>query len=148
RASRRRERLSHGPRHGRAPRATRMSLATPRNAFPIVVTAAGLVFLSLFLIYPLYRIFGASFLDASGTALTLRNYAKMFASAFYRNSVVNSVTIAVLATLATTIITAPFAFAVARLRLAGKTVLLALAVLPLVLPSFIGAYALVLLFGH
>ena len=125
-----------------------MSIARPRNAFPLVVTGIAFGFLGLFLIYPLYRIFGASFLDASGTSFTLHNYAKVVTSAFYRNSVVNSLTIAVLATVATTALTAPFAFAIARLPLAAKTALLSLTVLPLVLPSFVGAYALVLLFGH
>ena len=38
--------------------------------------------------------------------------------------------------------------AIARLPLGGKTVLLSLAILPLVLPSFVSAYALVLLFGR
>ena len=125
-----------------------MSIARPRNAFPLVVTGIAFGFLGLFLIYPLYRIFGASFLDASGTSFTLHNYAKVVTSAFYRNSVVNSLTIAVLATVATSALTAPFAFAIARLPLAAKTALLSLTVLPLVLPSFVGAYALVLLFGH
>jgi iron(III) transport system permease protein len=125
-----------------------VSVALPRNAFALAVTAIAFGFLGLFLIYPLYRIFGASFLDAGGTHFTLGNYAKVVSSAFYRDSVINSLRIAVLATLATTAITAPFAFAVARLPLGGKTALLALAVLPLVLPSFVSAYALLLLFGR
>ena len=125
-----------------------MSVALPRNAFPLVITAVASIFLGLFFIYPLYRVFGASFLDPSGTYLTLHNYAKVMASAFYRGSVINSLTIGVLATVVTTVITAPVAFSVARLPIAGKTALLSLAVLPLVLPSFVSAYALVLLFGR
>ena len=42
----------------------------------------------------------------------------------------------------------PLAFCLARIDIPGKTVLLTLATLPLVLPSFVAAYALVLLFGH
>ena len=87
-----------------------MSVAVPRNAFPLVVTAVAFTFLGLFLIYPLYRVFGASFLDASGTNLTLHNYAKVVSSTFYRSSVINSLTIGVLATIATTLISAPLAF--------------------------------------
>ena len=125
-----------------------MTAALPRNVFPLVITGVAFVFLGLFLVYPILRVFSASFLDASGAHLTLHNYAKVISSAFYRGSVINSLTIGVLATLATTIITAPLAFAVARLPIAGKTALLSLAVLPLVLPSFVSAYALVLLFGR
>src|SRR5689334_14274215 len=116
-----------------------MNIAMPRNAFPLVVTGIAFAFLGLFLVYPLFRIFGASFLDASGTTLTLHNYAKVVSSAFYRNSVVNSLTISALATVATSLITAPFAFALARLPIAGKTALTSLTVLPLVLPSFVSA---------
>jgi iron(III) transport system permease protein len=42
----------------------------------------------------------------------------------------------------------PFAFCLARLSIGGKPALLALTALPLVLPSFVSAYALVLLFGR
>src|SRR5437764_1246452 len=42
----------------------------------------------------------------------------------------------------------PFAVCLGRLPIGGKPVLLAFAALPLVLPSFVGAYALVLLFGR
>lgn len=125
-----------------------MSVALPRNAFPLAVTGVALAFLGLFLLYPLFGILSASFLDASGTHFTLNNYVKVIARAFYRDSVLNSLTIGVLATVVTTLITAPLAFSIARLPVAGKTALTSLAVLPLVLPSFVSAYALLLLFGR
>ena len=86
-----------------------MNIALPRNAFPLAVAAAGFLFLGFFLLYPLYGVFSASFLDASGEQFTLRNYAKVVSSAFYRGSVANSLTIGVLATLITTAVTAPLA---------------------------------------
>ena len=125
-----------------------MSVALPRNAFPLAVTGIALAFLGLFLLYPLFGILSASFLDASGMHFTLDNYVKVIARAFYRDSVVNSLTIGVLATVITTLITAPLAFSIARLPVAGKAALTSLAVLPLVLPSFVSAYALLLLFGR
>jgi len=42
----------------------------------------------------------------------------------------------------------PFAFALARLPVPAKAAILALAALPLILPSFVSAYALVLLLGR
>ncbi|MCC7081785.1 MAG: iron ABC transporter permease [Burkholderiales bacterium] len=116
--------------------------------FRITVTVFGLLFLGLFFLYPVLRVFSASFLDSSGAQLTLHNYAKVLSSAFYLDSMVNSLWIGVLATVATTLVAAPMAFALARLPLAGKTALMALSILPLVLPSFVGAYALLLLFGR
>jgi iron(III) transport system permease protein len=116
--------------------------------FRFAVTAIGLLFLGLFFLYPVLRVFSASFLDASGAELTLQNYAKVLSSGFYLDSMVNSLWIGVLATLITTLVATPLAFALARLPVGGKTVLMALSVLPLVLPSFVGAYALLLLFGR
>ncbi len=55
---------------------------------------------------------------------------------------------AALATVGATLIGTPLAFCLARVDLPGRTLLLTLATLPLVLPSFVAAYALVLLFGH
>ena len=48
----------------------------------------------------------------------------------------------------TTVLAVPFAFALARLPIPGKAAILALAALPLVLPSFVSAYAIVLLLGR
>ena len=53
-----------------------------------------------------------------------------------------------LATVITIAIGVPLAFCLARLPIPGKAALLALASLPLVLPSFVAAYALVLLLGR
>jgi iron(III) transport system permease protein len=125
-----------------------MSDGVARSRFPLTVTLLALLFLGLFLIYPVFRVFSASFLDASGAHLTLANYAKMLSRPFYQASVANSLTIGVLATLLTTALGVPLAFCLARLPVPGKPALLALAALPLVLPSFVAAYALLLLFGR
>jgi iron(III) transport system permease protein len=120
----------------------------PRQRFPLLVTGVAAVFLGLFLVYPLWKVFGASFFDASGTHFTLRNYLRLATSSFYRSSVVNSLAIGAIATLAATALAVPFAVAVARIEFRHKAALVALASLPLVLPSFVSAYALVLLFGR
>src|SRR5581483_11674264 len=125
-----------------------MIAIAPRQRFPLLITGAAVVFLGLFLVYPLWKVFGASFFDASGTHLTLRNYLRLTTSSFYRSSIVNSLTIGALGTLAATALAVPFAVAVARIEFRHKAALVALAGLPLVLPSFVSAYALVLLFGR
>lgn len=118
-----------------------------RNAFPLTVGAVAFLLLGVFLLYPLFNIFQAGLLDATG-ALTLANYAKVLASPFYQRSLGNTLWIGALATVTTTAIGVPLAFCLARLPVPGKPALLALAALPLVLPSFVGAYALVLLLGR
>jgi iron(III) transport system permease protein len=123
-------------------------LVARRDAFPFVITLLALAFLGLFLIYPLLNVFGASFLDRTGTSFTLGNYVRVLSSTFYLGSLYNTLIVGVLATVITIVIGVPLAFCLARLPIPGKAPLLALASLPLVLPSFVAAYALVLLLGR
>ena len=125
-----------------------MTLFLRRNAFPLAVGAAAALFLGLFFVAPLIKVFGASILDASGKSFTLANYTSVLSNRFFLNGLINSLSIAAAASLCAVLIGVPFAFCLARLPIGGKPVLLALAALPLVLPSFVGAYALVLLFGR
>ena len=123
-------------------------LVARRDTFPLVITLLALAFLGLFLLYPLFNVFGASFLDRTGKSLTLANYARMLSSSFYLGSLYNTLVVGVAATVITIVIGVPLAFCLARLPIPGKSALLALASLPLVLPSFVAAYALVLLLGR
>ncbi|PWT87384.1 MAG: iron ABC transporter permease [Proteobacteria bacterium] len=118
------------------------------RGFRYTVVFGALALLVLFLLYPLSLVLDAS-LRVKGTgSFTLANYAQIFASKYYLSSIANSLAAAVLATVGATLIGTPLAFCLARIDVPGKTVLLTLATLPLVLPSFVAAYALVLLFGH
>ena len=119
-----------------------------RNAFPLAVGIVAAVFLGLFFLLPVLKVFGASVLDASGKSFTLSNYVNILSNRFFLNGLINSLGIAAAASVCTVLVGVPFAFCLARLPIGGKPVLLALAALPLVLPSFVGAYALVLLFGR
>ena len=115
---------------------------------PLAISALGFAFLGLFLLLPLFNVFSASLLDSEGEKLTLANYGKMLGRPFYRGAVVNTLAIGLAATLTTTLIAVPVAFAIARLPVPGKAAILAMAALPLVLPSFVSAYAIVLLLGR
>lgn len=119
----------------------------PRHGFPLAITAVAFIFLALFLVYPLAILFEASFLDKAGHA-TLANYIAVLSRSYYQQSLANSLAIGALATLAATALGVPLAFCLARLPVPGKSALLVMAALPLVLPSFVAAYALVLLFGR
>ena len=120
----------------------------PLARLPVAMGAAAFVFLGLFLLYPLWGVLSASVLTPDGTAFTLGNYGRVLSRSFYRASIANTLLIGLLATITTTLIAVPLAFAIARLDIPGKLLLIGLAALPLVLPSFVGAYALLLLFGR
>jgi iron(III) transport system permease protein len=119
-----------------------------RQRLPLGIAALGFAFLGLFLLFPLFQVFNASFLDSEGTSFTFANYTKMLGRPFYRAAIVNTLEIGVAATVITTLLAVPFAFALARLPIPGKSAILAMASLPLILPSFVSAYALVLLLGR
>ena len=118
------------------------------KAFRYTIVFVAFALLLLFLLYPLSLVLDAS-LRVNGTgAITLENYLRIFASRYYVSSIGNSLLAAGFATVGATLIGAPLAFCLARVDIPGKALLLTLATLPLVLPSFVAAYALVLLFGH
>jgi iron(III) transport system permease protein len=126
-----------------------MTLAIPhQQRLPAAIAALGFLFLGVFLLYPLFQVFSASLLDTEGTTLTLANYGKMLGRPFYRGAIVNTLSIGATATVITTVLAVPLAFALARLPIPGKAAILAIAALPLVLPSFVSAYAIVLLLGN
>lgn len=116
--------------------------------FATLVALAALVLLAVFLLYPLALVLDASLRQEGSGGLTLANYAAILGSRYYLGSIGNSLLAAGLATLFACAIGIPLAFCLARVDVPGRPLLLTLASLPLVLPSFVGAYALVLLFGH
>ena len=111
------------------------------KGFRYTIVFGALALLVLFLLYPLSLVLDAS-LRVNGTGtFTLANYAQIFASKYYLGSIGNSLLAATLAALGATLIGTPLAFCLARVDMPGKTVLLTLATLPLVLPSFVKRYA-------
>ena len=118
------------------------------KGFRYTIVFGALALLVLFLLYPLSLVLDASLRVNGSGSFTLANYTQIFASKYYLNSISNSLLAASFATVGATLIGTPLAFCLARVDIPGKTVLSTLATLPLVLPSFVAAYALVLLFGH
>jgi iron(III) transport system permease protein len=119
-----------------------------QERLPLAIAALGLLFLGVFLVWPLVNVFGASVLDSEGQSFTVANYVKMLGRPFYRAAIVNTLGIGAAATAITTVLAVPLAFSLARLPIPGKAAILALAAMPLVLPSFVSAYAIVLLLGN
>src|ERR1700722_19365607 len=117
------------------------------SAFRAGVCVVALAFLAAFLLYPLCLVLQGSLQDSQG-AWSAAPYLHTLASHYYLQSLADSLIAGVCAMLGTAAIGVPLAFCLARVALPGKTALLTLASLPLLLPSFVSAYALILLFGH
>ena len=109
-----------------------------------------LIFLILFfaVVYPILTIFTASFLHPETGALSLKSYAAFFHYPYYQRCLRNSLFVSTVATLLAVAIGVPFAFFLSRYHVPGKNLIKTLGTLPLILPTFIGAEAWLILLGR
>jgi len=113
-----------------------------------VILLFAFVVLFLFTIYPMFSIFQASFISSETNLFSLENYQKIFNRPFYLRCLCNSLWVSALATIFSLMIGIPFGFFTSRFHLPGKSIIKTLGTLPLILPTFIGAEAWILLLGR
>ena len=113
-----------------------------------VAVLAALVFLVYPLVNALLMAFVGNGKPVSIVNLTFANFERFFTSRSYQRALANSLMSSTLATLLATLLAVPMAFAVTRIRIAGRQLVLALSVIPLIAPPFIGAYAWIMLLGN
>ncbi len=104
------------------------------------------LFLVATLIVPVGAVLKSAFTNADGS-LTLGHMAALFQVTLLRESFFNSLYVAVVTVLASSVLALPIAYLTSRFRFRGAALVSALAVVPLVMPPFIGAVAMQLLFG-
>ena len=80
--------------------------------------------------------------------LTLVNFEKFLEGATFTNALWNSITVGVLTTIVATVLALPAAYAVARVTIPFRNLVLALMVIPIIAPPFIGAYSWIVLLGR
>ncbi|MBW1971536.1 MAG: iron ABC transporter permease [Deltaproteobacteria bacterium] len=118
------------------------------------LTIWNIIFLSVFiilflsLIYPLFSIFKASFINPETGKFSIESYRKFFHYAYYLRCLGHSIFVSLIATFFALIIGIPFGFFVSRFHVPGKSIIKTLGTLPLILPTFIGAEAWLLLLGR
>lgn len=111
--------------------------------------AAALVaaFLLAFLIVPVGRVFVTAF-AAPGGGFTLVHFADFFRTSLFIESFWNSLYVAAMSVVFASVIAVPLAVILARYRFPGAGLIATLGVLPLVMPPFVGAVAMQLVFGR
>ena len=116
---------------------------------PGVWLAGGLVlaFLLLFFALPVASVFVTAFLD-SDNSLTLGHFNAFFSQDLMRESFMNSLYVAVMSALFAALIAVPLAYFTVRFDFRGALLIQTLGVLPLIMPPFVGAVALQLIFGR
>ncbi len=115
--------------------------------FWTLTTAAIVVVLFVLLILPIASVFFVSFFDAKTGEFTLNNYVEVFTRNYYVAGLKNTLFVGLMGTLGACLIGVPLAFFTARFRIRGKALISTLAILVLVAPPFIGAYAWIMMFG-
>lgn len=118
-----------------------------RPDFWTVVTALILVLLTVLLILPILRVLMLSFVDADSGAVTLGNYVEVFTRNYYLSGFQNTLFVGLLGTVGACLLGIPLAFFTARFHIRGRAWISTLAILVLVAPPFIGAYAWIMMLG-
>jgi iron(III) transport system permease protein len=120
------------------------------HRFPIGATAVALAilaFLALFLILPVGSVIYSAFVNADGS-FTLGHFGAFFSQTLMMEAFLNSLHVAVMSALAAALIAVPLAYFTVRFRFRGAILIQTLGVLPLIMPPFVGAVAMQLIFGR
>ncbi len=125
---------------------TRRALA---HAGPGPWIAFGLIlaFLLCLLVLPVGTVIYTAFVTEGG-ALTLGHFGNFFGQLVFRESFFNSLWVALASTFFASVIAVPLAYLTVRFEFRGALLIQTLGVLPLVMPPFVGAVALQLIFGR
>ncbi len=125
----------------------RTSLLARWRATPFHLVCAGIVaaFLVAFLIVPVGSVVFIAFWDGDG--FTLVHFADFFRTSIMIESMWNSVYVAVMTVAFATLLAVPLAYFTVRFRFRGAALIQTLGVIPLVMPPFVGAVAMQLVYG-
>jgi len=125
------------------------------------------VFFGLFMLLPLFSVFLVSFTgqpinllgsitDPSIFSTTIEklkgasldNYIKIFTNSGYLDALKNSLSLGFLVTVIVITLCLPMAYGIARTKMPFKKLISALCIVPLIIPTFISAYAFIIMFGR
>ncbi len=111
------------------------------------VALAIVAFLTAFLVIPVVTVVYTAFSDGQG-GFTFAHFAAFAGISLMRESFANSLFVAVTTVGLATLIAVPLAYLTVRFQFRGAILIQTLGVLPLVMPAFVGAAAMQLLFGR
>lgn len=113
-----------------------------------IILVAVFAILIFAVLYPILYIFKASFVNPETGAFSLKSYAAFLHYPYYMRCLRNSLFVSALSTVLALAIGIPFAFFLTRYEIPGKNLIRTLGTLPLILPTFIGAEAWLMLLGR
>ena len=114
----------------------------PWIAFGLILT-----FLALFLLIPVGMVIYTAFINETG-GLTFGHFGNFFTQTVFRESFFNSLIVSLASVFFASLIAVPLAYLTVRFEFRGALLIQTLGVLPLIMPPFVGAVALQLIFGR
>ena len=120
---------------------------TARPGQVLAVTLIAL-FLAIFLVIPAGTVIYTAFTEKGTGALTAVNFVDFFNTDLFRRSFFNSVYVSAMSVVWASAIALPLAVLTTRFEFRGSLVIQTLGFVPLIMPPFVGAVAMQLLFGR
>lgn len=120
---------------------------TARPGQVLAVTLIAL-FLAIFLVIPAGTVIYTAFTEKGTGALTAVNFVDFFRTDLFRRSFFNSVYVSAMSVVWASAIALPLAVLTTRFDFRGSLVIQTLGFVPLIMPPFVGAVAMQLLFGR
>ncbi|MCC7348271.1 MAG: iron ABC transporter permease [Variibacter sp.] len=117
---------------------------SPAQVVALVLVA---LFLVAFLIVPLLRVISVAFTAPEG-GFTLVHFADFYRTALLREAFWNSLYVGAMSVVVASLIAVPLATILSRYRFRGAALIHTLGVIPLVMPPFVGAVAMQLIYGR
>ena len=111
------------------------------------VAALIALFLLVFLVIPVVTVIYVAFADGAG-GFTLSHFASFFHISLMRESFWNSLYVGFWSVLIASLIAIPLAYFTVRFEFRGALLIQTLGILPLIMPPFVGAVAMQLIFGR
>ena len=121
--------------------------AAGRFALPTLGVVLIWLFLLLFLVYPLLRIFYDAFSDEAGR-FTLANFVEFARDRFYLRSLVNSLLLGLGTVAATSVLGFAIAFLLVRCDFAGRNLFSYLTLIPIISPPLVGVLGFTFILGR
>lgn len=116
-------------------------------AGPVLAALLVLGFLALFLAVPVGTVFYSAFVNADG-GFTIGHFGAFFNQPLMLEAFFNSLYVAGWSALLASLIAVPLAYFTVRFDFRGALIIQTLGVLPLIMPPFVGAVAMQLIFGR
>jgi len=104
-------------------------------------------FLIIFLVIPVFSVFYTAFIDPYTGNFTLVNFLDFFKNKLFIESFFNSFYVAIMSVLLASAFALPLSYFTTRFQFKGSVIIQSLGFIPLIMPPFVGAVALKLLFG-